>query len=368
VRVGQLLPHAVSDRALRRRVEQLAEGLIRLGVDAELMPALSLLGARANRGTTPTYDVVDAHGIGALAAFARASISTRRVVFTPHQTLAGRASRRRLARPPFTQSLPSLVARADGVICSSAGEARLTVRAAPGAVDQIHLVPEGVDFLGIERALPIATTSSVVLAMSRRSGADQIDRLVAALAGLDERFQLVVLGREEAGRSLNSLAAELSVAARLLFAGVVDAEERHRWLKTAHVVVALTDGTVFDPTLLEALVARTPIVASDTVAHREMAAYAPGGEVQLVPIPASPLSLADAIARARPSPGNAGAQELPSSATYPARVLSAYRTLLEGPAARLPLIRVEADAAAPKLNGRFIRPERPSPIRQWQPR
>jgi glycosyltransferase involved in cell wall biosynthesis len=194
---------------------------------------------------------------------------------------------------------------------------------------------------------------------------NQVDRLVAALAGLEDRFQLVVLGRPAGGRSLGSLAAELGVSARVNFTGVAAAEERQRWIKTASVVVALSDAAVFDPALLEAVCARKPVIASDTVAHREMADYAPPGGVRFVSIPSSPLSLADAIARAEPVRVAEALPRLPSSATRSSRVLSVYRALLERPPPRPRVVRVAAPA---KVSGRFTRPEQRNGGRQRQPR
>jgi glycosyltransferase involved in cell wall biosynthesis len=366
VRFAELVPRVGSNRALERSAEQLAEGLVRLGVDTDVIRAPPTLGARARRLPDPRYDLVDVHGLEALRAFARAPILTRRLVFTPHQPQAGPAVWRRLARRPFSSSAGALVALAHAVICTSAGEARLVTRVAPPVVDRIHLVPEGVDFAGVHRAPPIRTADSVVLAMGCRGSGDQVECLVAALAGLEDRYQLVVLGRHAGGRSLNSLAAELGVSARMHFAGVVSAEERYRWIKAARVVVALSDAAVFDAALLEAVCAHAPIIASDTVAHREMAEYAPWGCVQFMSIPSSPLSLADAIIHAEPARGFEAPLGLPSSVTRPARVLSVYRALLERPRA----VRLQAPerSAPPKVNGRFTRLEQHSGPSQLQTR
>jgi glycosyltransferase involved in cell wall biosynthesis len=361
MRVAELVPRGGSNRALERSAEQLAQGLVRLGVDTDVIPAP--LRTRAPCPSAPRYDLVDVHGLEALKGFARAPIPTRRLVFTPHQTQPGPAVWRRLARRPFASPVKALVASAHAVVCTSAGEARLVTRVAPPVVDRIHLVPEGVDFAAVHRAPPMPTADPVVLAMGCRGSDDQVERLVAALAGLEDRLQLVVLGRHAGGRALNSLAADLGVSARVHFAGVVSAEERHRWIKTARVVVALSDAPIFDAALLEAVCARAPIVASDTVAHREMAQYAPRGSVQFVSIPSSPLSLADAIVHAESARGVEAPLRLPSSDTQPARVLSVYRALLGRP--RVVRLSAPERSAPPKVNGGLTRLEQQSG--PWQP-
>jgi hypothetical protein len=145
MRFAELLPRAGCKRSLECNVEQLAEGLVRLGVDTDVIRAPPALGARARRLTIRRYDLVDVHGLDALSAFARAPIPTRRLVLTPHQTQAGAPIWRRVMRWPFAVSADALVALAHTVICSSAGEARLVARSTPPVVDRIHLVPEGVD-------------------------------------------------------------------------------------------------------------------------------------------------------------------------------------------------------------------------------
>jgi glycosyltransferase involved in cell wall biosynthesis len=328
VRVAQVVPQYNPDSGgVERHVRELARGLTRCGAEVDVLTqhhgvgvttthrvddvgcfrvlgrsrdwaeAMGL-GERVMGRVTSSYDVVHAHGFRALLAVAAGGVRPKRLVFSPRLHRWLRSPARHLLQSSYQRVGSTMVAGASAVVCASESEARLLSRSVPAVAGCVWIVPDGIEVGAIERANPLSSSATVVLGLGRLERSQRLDRAVAALVSLDSEFELVLVGEGRAGQLLKALAAELRVEPRVRFAGCVPDGERYRWLKTARVLVALSEHDAFDATLLESICAETPIVASDTPAHREAASYAPVGGARFVPPGASPLALADAIAEA----------------------------------------------------------------------
>jgi glycosyltransferase involved in cell wall biosynthesis len=117
---------------------------------------------------------------------------------------------------------------------------------------------------------------------------------------LDPAYQLVVAGAGPALRSLQAYAADLEISSRVRFVGPVQEAEIYRWLRTAKVVVAVSEQETSGSLLLEAACAGVPVVASDIPAHREAAWLLDGVGTTLVSPQGSPLDVAEAVSLAEP--------------------------------------------------------------------
>ena len=84
----------------------------------------------------------------------------------------------------------------------------------------------------------------------------------------------------------------------VVFAGQVPEEEVARWLRTARVLVSMSEHEAFGLTVSEALAAGARTVVSDIPAHRELAERTPPGRVTLVPFEGGSERLAEALLRA----------------------------------------------------------------------
>jgi glycosyltransferase involved in cell wall biosynthesis len=74
------------------------------------------------------------------------------------------------------------------------------------------------------------------------------------------------------------LAVELGIADRTRLLGRVDDDELHRWMRTAHVMVSMSEREAFGMAPIEAACAGARIILSDIPAHRDVAAkYLPEG-------------------------------------------------------------------------------------------
>ena len=132
---------------------------------------------------------------------------------------------------------------------------------------------------------------------------------------------------------LSAEAAQLGVLDRVHFLGTVDDGTVHRWLRTACVVVALSERWTSPHLVLSALAAGTPVVVSEAAAHMDAVHDTHEAGVTVVPRDVSPLALADSLAaaaRVRLAPG--ASPGLPTIADEIAGLLGVYGELVDLPA------------------------------------
>lgn len=305
---------------LERRVDQLARGLCRRGVEVEILaqslpgqPAVdehngvivrrfpAAVGGRVAvtrklwdrlQANSDTYDLVDVHTRSTPLALTVARTRVRRLMFTPG------ASIETFLGWPYARATRAVISSSSRIVCRSEADRVLVCDAVPRAADRVHVVPDGVDTVGLTGAEPFATRDSVVLAVDRLDHTSGVARAIAAMASLDRQFRLVVIGDGPARARLVAYAGDLRISSRVLFLGQVPDETLYRWFRTARVVVALADKPGSGLQVTEARAAGASVVISDLPTHRQ-AAEGPGpGHVILVPPRGSPLDVADAIAEA----------------------------------------------------------------------
>jgi glycosyltransferase involved in cell wall biosynthesis len=340
--------------ALERHVQELALGLALRGVEVEVLtqdvrgrlPSVSEFDGFVVRrfgssfGNTQlavapglwdhlrrsaeTFDLVHVHGAHASLVLAVARARPRRLVFTPHMPVL------HLLRRPYGPVIRALIGHGAHALCTAKAESEVLRGLFPSAVDQIGVVPPGVDLAAIEAARPFPYPGSVVVAAGRLERHKRMDRAIAAMAALDPTFRLAVVGDGPAREKLLAHAVDLRVSSRVNFVGSVADSELYRWLRTASVVVALAEQESSGLHLTEALCAGAQVVASDIPVHREAASHA-GAGVTFVSPAGSPLDVADQISEA------AGLRvppqlrlELPTWDETVERTLAVYRAAIRG--------------------------------------
>jgi glycosyltransferase involved in cell wall biosynthesis len=307
---------------LERHVDELARGLARRGVQVEVLtqgadralprvaqhegvivrrfpmpigtPRVGVapgLWDYLRRGAS-SFDLADVHTAQAPLGLAMARAAFRRLVFTPHAPV------QHLVRWPYTRVTRAIVYRAVQTVCASGVEGDLLAGRFPWAANRIWVAPTGVDVPAIQGAKAFPYPETVVFTVGRLERHKRVDRAIAAMASLDRSFRLVVAGGGPARRRLEAHAADLQVASRVSFVGAVSDAELYRWLRTASVVVTLSDHQDSGLPVIEALSAGVPVVASDIPVHREAASFVPGAGVSFVSPEGSPLEVADAISEA----------------------------------------------------------------------
>jgi glycosyltransferase involved in cell wall biosynthesis len=284
-------------------------------------PALSEYLRRA----ASSFDLVHAHGAHLLLALAAVRARPRRLVFSPLAAMA------RLLCWPYGRATHAVVGRAAQTICTSQGDADLLCRASPAAAGRVVVIPQGVDTAAIQAANPFPTVSTVVLTVGRLERRKRVDRAIAAMAGLAPAFELVVIGDGSAHRRLVGHAADLQVSSRVRFTGPVSDGDLHRWLRTARLVVTLSEQEAFGLQVLEGVAAGAPVVASDIPAHREAGDYVSDLGVTFVSPEGSPLEVADAIRSAVTIPAVTPARAAPSWSNVVDATLALYEQLMRRP-------------------------------------
>ncbi|EWC60394.1 Glycosyltransferase [Actinokineospora spheciospongiae] len=288
-----------------------------------ISPRLLLAGLRAGRGS----DVVHVHSYHAACGFAALGGFARPVVFTPHYHGGGH-SRQASALHVVYRFVGRLLFRAArAVVCVSRAERDQLVGDFPGAADRAHVVPNGVDVAAIRAAEPFPDQPRTVLSLGRLEPYKRVAALLRALPLLPPDVQVVVVGTGSQSDELRGLAADLGVAGRVRFTGGVDDHQVHRWLRTAAVLVSLSEHEAFGMAPVEAAAAGAGVVLSDIPAHREIAAEHLGGAARLVgPEPAAvAAAVTQALAETRRDEA-----DVPDWGRIAEETLAIYRSALRG--------------------------------------
>ncbi len=252
-----------------------------------------------------TYDLVHAHSYHATPALAVALAGCRRMVFTPHYNGPGHSNSTHLAHLAYRPLGRLITRRARRIICVSRAEADLLVGHFPRARDRITVIPNGVDQEGLNaEAWP--SQPPTVLCVGRLEPYKNVGLVIQAMRHLPGEIRLVVVGDGPLRHRLERLAQETGTSQRVTLLGSVPRGILVRWIRTATVQVSMSAHEAFGITVLEALAAGTPVVASDIPAHREFLSKAPAGSLTLVPENATPEVLATAL-RAAVARGPVGA-------------------------------------------------------------
>jgi glycosyltransferase involved in cell wall biosynthesis len=263
--------------------------------------------ARYLRAHSDDYDVVHVHNYQSLLPLGALIARPPRLVITPHYHETSPSRLRKALRRVYRPVGRLALGRADRVICVSHSERRILATHLGLAPDLVTVIPNGVDTRLLRRAEPFPVTVPVVLALGRLERYKRVDRALEAMAKVTQPAQLVVIGDGPARLYLERQAADLGLSGDAVrFLGRLDDHEVQRWLATARVVVSLSEIEAFGLTVLEGLITRSRVVASDIPAYREVADSLPGAAIRLLPATADARELAEqfdtALADPRPPP------------------------------------------------------------------
>ena len=244
------------------------------------------------------YDLVHAHGYLTLPAVLAARGLFGRLVFSPRHESVPRSRLGQRGLSPYHQLGRTALASADLVICSSHGEAAEVGRLIPAIAPRVRIVSNGIDAQAIAAARPFSAKRRVIVSVGRADGLGRADRAVSTLPALGADYELVVIGSGGARRRLQACARDLRVTDRVRILDRVSEGVLHSWMRTASVVLALSPSDTDGLTMMEAACVGTPVIATDTQAHREVAQLIDDAAVRLLSSRASPLVIADEIAHA----------------------------------------------------------------------
>ncbi|MBM3449654.1 MAG: glycosyltransferase family 4 protein [Armatimonadetes bacterium] len=173
----------------------------------------------------------------------------------------------KVARWLVNRRVRTFCARVDRVIAPSASVHRLLV--ADGVSAPIEVIPTGsVDLETIARLAPHARADAgippgvpLVLTASRLTPEKSAEDVLRAVAEMDRRTWLIVLGGGPLARPLSDLAAALGIASRTRFLGDQPHEDVLRWMKAADLFLFASRTETQGMVVSEAMACGLPVVA-----------------------------------------------------------------------------------------------------------
>jgi glycosyltransferase involved in cell wall biosynthesis len=249
-----------------------------------------------------TYDVVHVHSYHATPALAAALAHGRILVFTPHYHGTGHTVLSRLAHVPYRAAGRFIFSRSDRIICVSRAEAAVVRRHFPGTDRRIVIIPNGVDPVELRAAAAFPVTGSILLCVGRLDVYKNVVPIILALRHLSPDYQLAIVGDGPESDHLSSVARQMGLADRVHLLGTVSRLDLCRWFQTASVFVTLSAHEAFGIAVLEAVVAGSPVVASDIPAHRELVGLVGADAITLISRFSDPSAVAKAVLKAVSGP------------------------------------------------------------------
>ncbi len=244
-----------------------------------------------------SWDVVHAHHYHGLPALGAALGGVAPLVLTPHFHGTGHTRFRRALHVVYRPAGRLLVARAQQIICVTDAERRLLTGRFPGSASRAVVIPNGVESEPFAAATPFASPGPVILVSGRLEAYKHPAAAVDALSLLPAGVTLKITGDGPERGALEDRIRQRRLSDRAALLGRVSDDDLRRWMRTASVLISMSEHEAYGIVLLEALAAGARVVASDIPAHREIATLYGAGRVQLVPVGAPDTVLADAIQR-----------------------------------------------------------------------
>ena len=233
------------------------------GTDADLCVSPSALRRLRDLVREGGWDVVHVQepllpALGG-AVLLGAPRTTAAVVCTVHSAEAA-AARAYRAAPGLARRL---LGRADALVAVSAVALGT---AGPGLPGPVRIIPPAIAEVS---AGPIARRSAEILFAARDEPRKGLPVLLRAFARLGGREGLRLVAAGPAAESSRRLAERLGIADRVDFAGAQRPEEVRRLMARAAVFCSpALGGEALGLTLIEAMAAGTPVVASDIAGYR----------------------------------------------------------------------------------------------------
>jgi glycosyltransferase involved in cell wall biosynthesis len=236
---------------------------------------------------------------------------------------------------PFRYVERGLTRLADRVIAITDALRTFTIERVGVPSEKVQTIHYGLDGLpaawGDNPPDDVPDDARVLLAVSRLTAQKGIDVAIRALADLPADTVLVVLGEGPERATLERLASDIGVDARVVLPGRVP--DVAAWLHRARLLVHPARWEGFGLGVLEAMLAGLPVVASNVSSLPELVA---DGETGILVPPDDAAALARGIAEAleRPELGSAGVARARSEfsvAQMADRTAAVYADLVSAP-------------------------------------
>jgi glycosyltransferase involved in cell wall biosynthesis len=237
-------------------------------------------------------DIVHANSskAGVLGRLAAAAVGVPVRVFTVHgwafSAYAGLKSLLYL----WADRLVSPVTTA--VICVSETERASGVAARTCRADRTVVIRNAIDVAAVPRATPGDPATPRLISVGRLNAPKDFNTLLHALATVDEHFEGAIVGDGPERRAVEAELRRLGLEGRVQLLG--ERSDVRQLLSTAHLFVLSSDSEGLPISVLEAMAAGLPVVASAVGGVPELVVH---GETGLLVPPRDTRALADALDR-----------------------------------------------------------------------
>jgi glycosyltransferase involved in cell wall biosynthesis len=155
----------------------------------------------------------------------------------------------------------------DEIVCVSASEAALAAKLKVGRRNHRHVIYNGIAFASpIRRVARARSDVFEIVTVARLHPQKRVDLVIRAMAELDERARLTIVGDGDLRSSLEQIVRELRLTDRVHFAGLCDPNP---FFEAANVFALASEWEGMPVTVLEAMRAGLPVVANNLPGNRE---------------------------------------------------------------------------------------------------
>jgi len=227
-----------------------------------------------------SYDIVHAHNYHAFPAL-HAVLAKKhyRLILTPYYHGTSGRRIRRLLHIPYKAVWHRELGKVDRVVCISEAEKSVLQADFHLPEEKLVVIACGINIEAIQAAPPYNIGYELILYVGRLEEYKNIQYIVRAMQYLNSGYQLYILGDGPYKAKLEQLIQTLDLGSRVKILSGLDDEELYRWYKTCAVFVSLSSLESFGITVLEALAAGKPVIASDIPAFKELAQTLPNIEL-----------------------------------------------------------------------------------------
>jgi len=214
------------------------------------------------------YDLLHIHNIHSLNTIIGYLVSALKkdsiLIVSPYYHGKGHSKFTRMLWTLYTPLVKKTLELAKVITVNSISQKNLLIEHFNLGPRKVYLVyHDGVNVEEIGKAKPLNVDGKIILYVGRLVNYKNVHLGIIVLKYLPRDFKYVIIGEGPLKDKLIRLAKECGVEDRVILLGYQPDEIVWRWLKTASVLLQLSNVESFCMTCIEALAAGTPVVANN---------------------------------------------------------------------------------------------------------
>jgi len=213
-------------------------------------------------------DIIHVHSIHALtmhiAYIAHKLHAKPKFVVSPYYHGKGHTKLAQMLWVPYRPLAKRILKNADGIVVNSRAQRTLIERTFKPS-SKIFTVYDGVNLNKIKNAesFTLSENCKKLLYVGRLEKYKNVHITIASMKYLPENYHFYVIGGGPFKPFLEKLVKSMGLRSRVHLLGFQSDDVVYRWLKTADMLIHLSDVESFGMTCIESLAAGTPVIAND---------------------------------------------------------------------------------------------------------